>query len=89
MSKSVETGLGGERQYDGLDVHVHPYLAYGKEEILNELRRSKSRCKAVFTRHRHQLLVLSNEVDMPSRTQIRVSNCIGSIEGLQRPNASM
>ena len=53
MSKSGETGLGGERQYNDLDVHVQPY---GEEEILNELRQSKSRCKAVFTRHRHQLL---------------------------------
>ena len=68
MSKSVETGLGGERQYDGLDVHVHPY---GEEEILNQLRQSKSCCKAVCTRYRHQLLVLLDEVDMPSRTQIR------------------
>ena len=68
IKKSVETGLGGERQYDGLDVHVHPY---GEEEILNELRQSKSRCKTVFTRYRHQLLVLLDEVDMPSCTQIR------------------
>ena len=46
--------------------HVHPH---GEEEILNELRQSKSRCKAVFTRYRHQLLVLYflDEIDMPSR----------------------
>ena len=25
MSKSGETGLGGERQHDDLDIHVHPY----------------------------------------------------------------
>ena len=36
MSKSGETGLVGERQYDGLNVHVRPY---GEEEILNELRK--------------------------------------------------
>ena len=70
MSKSVDTGLGGERQYYSLDVHVHPY---GEEEILNKLRQSKSRCKAVFTRYRHQLLVLLDDVDMPSCTQIRHS----------------
>ena len=28
-------------------------------------------CKAVFTRYRHQLLLLLDEVDMPSHTQIR------------------
>ena len=60
--------LGGERQYDDLDVPVHPY---GEEEILNELWQSKSRCNAVDTRYRHQLLVLLDEIDMPSRTQIR------------------
>ena len=68
MSKSSEMVFGGERQYDDLDVHVHPF---GEEEILNELRQSKSRCKAVFTRYRHQLLVLLDVVNMPSRTQIR------------------
>ena len=62
----LKLDLGGKRQYDGLEVHVHPY---GEEEIFNELQQSKSRCKAVFTRYRHQLLVLLDEVDMPSRTQ--------------------
>ena len=33
--------------------------------------RSRCNCKAVHTRYRHQLLVLLDEVDMPSRTQIR------------------
>ena len=69
MSKSGRTGLGGERQNDDLDVHVHPY---GEEDILNELWQSKSR-KAVFTRYMHQLLVLL-EIDMQSRTQIRHRN---------------
>ena len=31
MSKSGETGLGGERQYDDLDVHVHPFAPGGYE----------------------------------------------------------
>ena len=25
MLKNGETGLGGEQQYDDLDVHVHPF----------------------------------------------------------------
>ena len=57
--KSGETGLGGERQYDDLDFHV-----CGKS-------RSRCNCKAVFTRYRHQLLLLLHQVDMPRRTQIR------------------
>ena len=37
MSKSGETGLGGERQYDDfLDVHVHPF-ASGGYEIAQEI----------------------------------------------------
>ena len=74
MSKSGKAGLGGKRQYDDLDVYVHPY---GVEGILNEFRQSKSRCKAVFTRHRQQLLVLLDEIDMPSRTQIRLTQLFG------------
>ena len=33
--------------------------------------RSRCNCKAVFIRYRHQLLLLLDEVDMLSRTQIR------------------
>ena len=31
MSKSGETGPGGERQYDDLDVHGHPFASGGYE----------------------------------------------------------
>ena len=47
-------------------------MSNGEEEILNGLRQSKSRCKAVFTRCRHQLLVLLDEVDMPSSGGSRI-----------------
>ena len=48
----------------------------GEEEILNHRNCGKSRsccnCTAVFTQHyRHQLLVLLDKVDMPSRALIR------------------
>ena len=31
MSNRDETGLGGEPQYDDLDVHVHPFAPGGYE----------------------------------------------------------
>ena len=56
--------------------HSHPggnSPIWGGRKYWMNCGKSKSccNCKAVFTRYRHQLLLLLDEVDMPSRTQIR------------------
>ena len=48
-----------------LCVTIHPYIWGGRKYWMNcGKSRSRCNCKAVFTRYRHQLLLLLDEVDM-------------------------
>ena len=41
------------------------------DDLIDNLRHAKSRSKAVFSRYRHQLLILIDDIELPSRTKVR------------------